>query len=317
MQQTERNARLTLARAVEKWLRTHIPTTRESYGKVMPVMVAFIGPDVPLVEVEPVAVLDCIAAVKERDLSPATVNKHIITLKAFFNWAVDAGLLAESPARGVKRVKLPSRVDRSKAMPDEVLAQVLDCARWKKRKRDFALILFLADTGARIGGAAGLRVNDVHLDEGRAYVIEKGNKRREVWFGERCADALRQWLDSRPKGAGAFVFSRDGRKIQGRHLAQAFRRAVKDAECGTWSPHSLRHRKAYQLADAKTPPSVAATALGHSSPTITMNHYYPQDADRAEKAVRGVVTPRRADDPVNIVNAVDLFRRAAGDEESG
>jgi len=42
------------------------------------------------------------------DLRPATINRHLGSLKRYFGWAVDAGLLARDPSRLVKLIVLGS-----------------------------------------------------------------------------------------------------------------------------------------------------------------------------------------------------------------
>jgi hypothetical protein len=47
----------------------------------------------------------------------------------------------------------------------------------------------------------------------------------------------------------------------------------------------LRHRKGYQFADGRIAPSVAKTALGHENVLTTLQHYYPDDWERAKTSL--------------------------------
>jgi integrase len=61
-------------------------------------------------------------------------------------------------------------------------------------ERDRALLLFLADTGCRVGGLVGLTLSDLKVRRRWALVTEKFDKSRLVFFPEVTAEALRDWL---------------------------------------------------------------------------------------------------------------------------
>lgn len=292
---------LTLARAIELFLSQQIETTRRSYLYVMRDFEAYTGPARPLNAITTEHLLEYGAYVRQkpRVKSPATVNKYVKTLRTFFNWLVKLGYIERSPAVGLKRLKAPRR-DHSKAMTDSELSRLLNYAQWEPRYN--ALVRFLADTGARIGGAAGLTVDLLDLDAQRATVTEKGNKTRPVFFGEACRAALEVWLQERNPDAGPYVFTKHGKPIKSDNLGQLFKRICHKAGLkGHTGPHSLRHRLGHKMADSRVAPSVAAQALGHESVQTTLEYYYPQDWLRVELTVKSL-----AGDDASIDNVTAL-----------
>lgn len=276
-------SKLTLERAVELFLREHIPSTAKAYGYTLRGLQDYIGPARPLMQVKPEDVIEYMQMVRERPAikSPATVNKHIKTIRTFFNWCLKSGLMTGSnPAMGLKRQRQKKMVDREKAMPDAVYDEVLAYAKWTPRY--LALVLFLGDTGCRIGGAAGLRWADIDFETRMAIVTEKGEKTRPVFFGVETAEALRRWREQHTGRRGDYVFQQDGKQMTNGSLGQLFERICRRAVGKGWGPHSLRHRKGHQLADHHVAPSLAAKALGHSSPVTTMEYYYPEDWERVQ-----------------------------------
>lgn len=267
-------------------------TTRDDYAFVLHNLSGFIGPDRPVERLEPRHLVEFVNDIYDRGYSQTTVNKFIKSTKTFFNRLVAWDIVKQSPATSLKTRKVSKTVPREKAMTDEEFHKLLEFVQWKPR--DYALILFIADTGCRAGGASTLRVEDLDLENRTAVVTEKGDKTRPVWYGEECAQALRVWLIKRPAGAGVYVFSRTGQPIKPDNISQIIRRncqkvGIRDGH-GLGS-HSLRHRKGYHLADAKVAPTVAATALGHEDPRTLLDHYYPKDFDRAEQAIRQLSEP--------------------------
>jgi integrase len=221
----------------------------------------------------------------QRDLADATIRRNTKTIKAFFNWCVRAELIDKSPANAIKARKISTKVARDKAMTDEEFEAILDYVKWKPR--DYALILFLADTGCRAGGAAGLTTDHLNLPEHIAIVTEKGDRTRPVSFGHECASAISIWLLQRPGGEGDYVFSRTGRRLQSASISQVVERACLRVLGRSRGSHSLRHRKGHQMADSGVAVTIAARVLGHDSELTTLM-YYPNDWGRARKVIESL-----------------------------
>jgi integrase len=96
-------------------------------------------------------------------------------------------------------VKLPKNGRRApKGITLEDLQKLLRAAEESMcPERDRALLLFLADTGCRVGGLVGLTLADLNVRRRWALVTEKFNKSRSVFFSEVTAEALRDWLEVR------------------------------------------------------------------------------------------------------------------------
>lgn len=264
--------------------------TQRAYEGVLTPMLRMFGPDRNVTRVCPVELLEYSHYLHsdERGLSPASIHKHIKTIKTFFRWMHRLELIPTNPAQNLRQKRLPKAVEKSKAMTDAELEKLLDY--FKYHPRSYAIALFLADTGCRAGGVANLKIQDLDLDHCRAVVLEKGNKKRPVVFGEPSRAAMAAWLLQRPRCDDCdYVFVHDGLPLSAAAISQIIRRGCIRVGIRSLGSHSLRHRKGHQLADAGVAPTVAATALGHSDPTITLQFYYPHDWDRAEQAMRCLV----------------------------
>jgi integrase len=277
-----------LSRAIKLFLGDQKASTGKSYRYVLNYMEEYthITGLYELSEVHPAHLIEMIQIVVARPTvkSTATVNKYIKTIKVFFNWCIKHGFIdPPSPAQAIKRKKEPMAVARQKAMPDASYHQLVDCAKWDVRA--YALVLFLGDSGDRIGGAAHLKWRDLDLAKRSALVTEKGQDPRYVYFRAECCTALLRWKTKQGKGDDDYVFSKDGKAISNDALGQYFTRWCHKAGIGNWGPHSLRHRLGYQMADKRIAPSTAAMVLGHVNVTTTLKNYYPRDWERAQQVV--------------------------------
>lgn len=227
--------------------------------------------------------------IRTPDHAQATIYKQIKTLKTFFNWLVRIGELDKSPAAGVRQIRRKRDVNREKAMRDEEFEKLVSYYQWKPQQ--LAIVLFLGDTGCRAGGLASVRISALDIPNLTATVTEKGDKTRPVWFGERTAQALREWLIQRGLQNHDFVFCHRHGPYKPAAISQIVRRALNATGGRSLGAHSTRHRKAFQMADSRIAPSVAATALGHENVNTTLNSYYPADYDRAREVIRELAEP--------------------------
>lgn len=272
-----------LSKAIHLFLQSKPnPATRATYQYVLKPMVEYVGPARPVKKIKPVDLIEYSVMHGQRGLAEATVYRDVKSIKVFFNWCVRADLIKSSPADAIPARRLSDKFDRSKAMTDDELEKILDYVKWKPR--DHCLILFLADTGCRAGGAAGLMTDHLDVPGCQAVVTEKGDKTRPVAFGAECGRVLAQWLLSRPKDAGAYVFNHRGKKIKSAAISQIVQRAALKVLGYSRGSHSLRHRKGHQMADAGTSIKVASRVMGHSSAMTTLR-YYPNDWDRVKEAI--------------------------------
>lgn len=290
-----------LKNAVDLFLKSYSnPGTRKSHGVVLRHLLGHLDGDLEVSALRPADLVEYAALIDQNPRwTPATRRKYQKNIKTFFNWLVRIDELDRSPARNVIRSKkLPAYVSRDKAISDNELEILLTWSQF--RPRHDALFKLLRDSGCRIGGAAGLQVEDLDFERGVARVTEKGNKARLIHFGDDTARALTGWLLMTGRRSGC-VFSVDGGPIQPASLAQLVSLAATKLGLRALGPHHFRHRKGHQLADAHVAPSIAATALGHSDPTITLRHYYPADWETAEAELRQLTKADEQKQPKRIL----------------
>lgn len=293
---------LTLIRAVSLFLGQHSKNTANSYKYVLIPMCEYIGGVRPLADVGPDHLLEYIQHVRTKPgvKSPETVNKQIKTIRVFFNWCIRGGIFPPpSPALVLKYNRTDKAIDRIKAMPDHLYEQLLAYARYNPRYH--ALVLFIGDTGCRIGGAAALQWSDIDFDQRRAVVTEKGQPPRPVFFGNECARVLMKWRSKHTMKHGTYVFQKDGKRMLNNSLGLLFERICHRAEIGQWGPHSLRHRKGFQFSDNSLSISVASMAMGHKSPTTTLEHYYPRDWERVQEAMEKLAHHQPEETPKKVL----------------
>lgn len=126
-------------------------------------------------------------ALQER-LKPISVHQHYRTLKTFFGWGVEIGLLLEHPMRGLK-MKLPKTLPHVPEK-DWVRSLLAACPNTFEGIRNKALIALLVDSGLRISEALGLRIGDLNFAERTINVrTGKGQKDSLAFFDAAAREA--------------------------------------------------------------------------------------------------------------------------------
>ena len=103
-------------------------------------------------------------------------------LKTWAAFLAHEGIWEDSPLRRIRRVKV-RRLERRPYTRAEVNAMLHACNASRTPERDRLLVLLLLESGARIGEATGLQLEDVRLDLRTVRVLGKGNKERTIPIG--------------------------------------------------------------------------------------------------------------------------------------
>lgn len=233
-----------------------------------------------------------------KELAPASIARHIVSLKVFFRYMQLEGALQENLAELLGSQKLWERVPKvlSPEQVDLLLAapRVSDLC-WR---RDRALLELLYATGCRASELANLRLADLHLHEGFCSCRGKGDKERLVPLGVRAAEAVQAYLEhERPKLAAAspqsdwLLLSYRGRRLRRERIWELLKRyAVRVGVPPEISPHTLRHSFATHMLAGGADMREVQEMLGHAS-IATTQIYTHVDPSRL-KAVHKKFHPR-------------------------
>lgn len=181
---------------------------------------------------------------------PATASNRYRALKRFFGFAIEEGEIRESPMRNMKPPKVPESPPAVLG-EDELRALLRACeGSGFEERRDAAIVRVFIDTGARLSEVAGLRVEDVDLDQLTLLLTQtKGRAPRYVGIGNRTAKALDRYLRVRRTHRDAHLDALWlGTKgaVTASGIRQIARRRAADAGLEHLHPHQFRHTFAHQ-----------------------------------------------------------------------
>ena len=212
-------------------------------------------------------------------LAPASINRALISIKRYCAWAVDAGMVTRNPATVVKPVgqQTPAPRQLSDREEEALLATVTAFGTL----RDRTLIVVLLHTGLRAGEVCGLERTDLTIGKrsGTVQVTGKRNKQREVPLNATARAALQEYVPTLPLDTVAlFPSGKTGHALSARAVGYLVTRYARQAGLAHLSPHDLRHRFGYRMAEV-VPLHRLAQIMGHDSLDTTMTYVRATKSD--------------------------------------
>lgn len=229
----------------------------------------------------------------------SSVNRRLSTLKRFYRWQVEIGMITANPCESVDAPRnaryLPKNLSEAQV---EALLEAPDTAT-SLGERDRAMLETLYATGLRVSELVGLRLVQINLEHGVVKVMGKGSKERLVplgevavsWLQRHIAGARADWLPPPKRNDHVFLTAR-GEPMTRQTFWHLIKRhaLVAGINPDALSPHTLRHAFATHLLNHGADLRVVQMLLGHSD--ITTTQIYTHVARERLKRVHQQHHPR-------------------------
>lgn len=253
---------------------------------------------------------------KERKNSVVSRNLRLTAIRSFFRFVAlydpaSAGTATRVLGIPMKRTDTKIRGYLTREEMETILA-VLDQKQWLGR-RNYALLLTMYNTGARVSEIVALGQDQVSLmnSKGNVQLHGKGRKERQVPLWSRTTHVLKAWFAELAQSGTPLAFpTRQGEPLSRFAIHLLLRKAAGRAtvECPSLkkkkvSPHQLRHGTAMALLESGVDLAVIALWLGHES-IETTNVYLHSNLAMKERALGKLAPPAivfrrfKADDSV-------------------
>ena len=306
---TSEGAQLTTADLLDRYGRApHLwkPATVISHASVLKALVADPIGRRRLINLTAGDARAAISRWQAEGLSVPTVSGRWLVLRSALSWAVAEELLRSNPLAGVRGPARPQprrhhalaevrqllgyaeqEVERASAFLVGEPASPRRLRSLFSAEQDLLLVRLAADSGARRGELAVLRLGDV---DGRVLSIERGlshgvlgstksSRARRVTLGATTVALIHHqfdsWAEPRPTPMGDWLFAPTPARetfMTADALSHKFRRLGRSAGVENPALHRLRHGVATHLVE-KGKLLKAQARLGHRDPSTTLRHY--------------------------------------------
>ena len=206
-----------------------------------------------------------------------SINRKVATLRKYFKFLVQEGVIKTNPAAKVNTQKIPKNLPV--VVEDVKLTKMLDdnevFTNDFRGLRDKVVIEMLFGTGMRLSELLGVKETDINVYEGTVKVLGKRNKERLIPVNNELKLVIKQYLDLKKSenfsnnsltlivtDKGANAYAKLIYLIVQKYLSYI---STQDKK----SPHVLRHTFATTLLNRGADLNAIKELLGHASLSAT------------------------------------------------
>ncbi len=219
---------------------------------------------------------DYLISLSKDDLSPTTIARHLSSLKSFFNFLFDEGLISNNPTQNIEGPRIFRELPSYLTI--EEVDRLLGFNIIKSTDlRDKTILELLYSCGLRVSEVIELTLSSIDFDEGFILVYGKGDKERLIPFGDRAYKLIKDYVNNvRPllvkphTNNHLFLNARLGNKLSRMGIWKIVKKyVIKQNIQKKVKPHTLRHSFATHLLSNGADLRTVQELLGHSDISTT------------------------------------------------
>ena len=200
--------------------------------------------------------------------SKASISRKLSALRSFFSFLKERGVLERNPARLLRGPSAPRGIPRALSV-EAVGALFKMASAGEDPARDTVVMELLYGCGLRVSELAGLKWDDVDMEERWLVILGKGSKERRVPFGSYAQKALKNLGASKEPDNGFVFAGRKGKPLTVRTLHRIVTGLAARAGLAGVTPHVLRHSCATHLLERGASLKFVQEFLGHENMATT------------------------------------------------
>lgn len=211
----------------------------------------------------------------DRKLNSTSVNRHLSSLRSFYNYMLVKGIVKSNPFKIVgsqkKEIRLPNYMKYNEFV--EMVNSIEDDALGKRNR---AILELLLATGTRVSELVSIKINDIDFSRMEIKVRGKGDKDRIVYFNEHAFKSLDDYISFsrlellKGKKSEYLFINHLGNPLTTRGIRDIIDRIIRNCSITTKiTPHTFRHTFATMLLNEGCDLKSVQELLGHVNLTTT------------------------------------------------
>ena len=235
-----------------------------------------------------------ILRLEKEGMSSATVSRNVASIRSFFTFLLNKGLIKSNPTETIKPPKVEKKAPETLSIEEVTLLLDQPVGESNKEIRDKAMLELLYATGMRVTELISIKFQDVDMSMNFVQCIDNG-KARIIPFENAAKNALTKYiLNVRPVmcGDSEYLFT----NCKGEQMTrQGFWKIIKlyatragiDKDI---TPHMIRHSFAMHMVNNGADLRALQEMLGHSD--ISTTQVYLKNKRSKLKEVYEMAHPR-------------------------
>jgi len=268
--------------------------TIEAYGRDMHRFVEYLsilGSPVHPSEITLTHFINYFTWLGELGIGARSQARMISGLKAFYKYLLVDDEIVENPTELLETPQLARKLPEVLSIEEiDLMEETIDLSV-PEGQRNKAIIETLYSCGLRVSELVGLKISNLHFNDGYIKVLGKGNKERLVPISNKAIKEInlyikgyRVYLDIAKQDTDILFLNHYGRSLTRVMIFLIVKSlAIKIGLKKIVSPHTFRHSFATHLVDGGADLRAVQEMLGHESITTTeiythLDRQYLQDA---------------------------------------
>jgi len=215
--------------------------------------------------------------ISEKGYHARTQARVISGIRSFFKYLLLENVIKDDPSQLLEAPKTGRHLPDTLSVNEVIsIIESVDLSR-PGGERDRTMLEVLYGCGLRVSELTGLKISNLHLQEGYLKILGKGNKERLVPVGRVADQRIRQYMGQvrnlvqAQKGHEDCLFlNLKGKKISRVSVFKMIKECTQKAGIKKEiSPHTFRHSFATHLLEGGADLRAVQEMLGHASITTT------------------------------------------------
>ena len=135
-----------------------------------------------------------ISHMQDQGKRPSTLSRSIASIKAFYAFLIEQGVLQENIASSLKAPKVEKKLPSVMSLQDVDLLLAQPSGSSDKEIRDKAMLELLYATGIRVSELLSLRLSDLNLKKSYIFVVSSQGRDRAIPITRTARQSLDKYL---------------------------------------------------------------------------------------------------------------------------
>jgi len=219
---------------------------------------------------------DYLFKLKSDGLKSSSIARQIISIKKFFEYLLNEGLISEDPSALINSPKKWKTIPETLSVNEvsSLLSYISNIKKYRHAFRDKVIIELAYACGLRVSEIVNLQINSIYFEESYIQVTGKGQKDRLIPVNKTTLSMIDEYINTeRTKFSSNSIFlfiSQHKKPLTRQRIWQIIKLHIRNAGIiKNVSPHTLRHSFATHILENGGSLRAIQEMLGHSNISTT------------------------------------------------
>ena len=213
---------------------------------------------------------------KSDGLKPSSISRHIVSIRKFFEYLLQEGLISEDPSALIHSPKIWKNIPETLSVNEvtTLLSYISSLKNYRHAFRDKVMVELSYACGLRVSELVNLKLNSIYFEESYIHVTGKGQKDRLIPINKSTLIIIDEYIKTERLKYNIddnhLFLSQHKKFLTRQRIWQIIKKHIKNAGITkNISPHTLRHSFATHLLENGGTLRAIQEMLGHSNISTT------------------------------------------------